>query len=158
MLKEIFPKMLPSNIYLDLKVSEGKQVLFYFLVLLSLVFILFPLPIQAQEGSFTIQVGTYQTKEYAEEKFFQLTSNLKKQDRKFLRIEYIQGYYVVRLGLFPSRKKGKEHLKRLKQFVSDAFIIRTHVPKHELMKWIEKNEKRGLILFNSSKQTIENLC
>ncbi|HMB30806.1 MAG TPA: hypothetical protein VKN82_03165, partial [Desulfohalobiaceae bacterium] len=75
MLKEIFPKMLPSNIYLDLKLFEEKQVVFYyFLVLLSLVFILFPLPIQAQESSFTIQVGTYQTKEYAEDKVFQLTS------------------------------------------------------------------------------------
>jgi hypothetical protein len=87
-----------------------------------------------KELHYTVQAGSYVPLNYAEKNLVLLEANIPEHMRDYLRIEYSEPYYTVRIGKFDGWKDSKILLEHVKKYFPDAYILKAYIKKENIKK------------------------
>ncbi|HSB52547.1 MAG TPA: SPOR domain-containing protein [Dissulfurispiraceae bacterium] len=76
---------------------------------------------------YSVQTGSFKTREFAERQYNLLKKNLSPQDLDQLRIEEYQEFHCVRVGRFPKRADAAAVLGRVRALVPQAYVARISI-------------------------------
>lgn len=116
---------------------EKKKLMIYFRRRLSsalLLVILLPILTYSAELIHTIQIGSHLVEHRAERQYGAVLAMLQEEERGYLRIEKIDGYYALRLGKFTTPRDAEGLLQKINTVYPGAEMMRAYVSNNKLVK------------------------
>jgi hypothetical protein len=83
---------------------------------------------------YTIQAGSFITVKRAEKQFLMIIQDLHEEYLEDLRIENVEGFYAVRLGIFEDYMSAEKFLETIKKQLSTATILKARMQDNRIIK------------------------
>ena len=109
-----------------------RQNSFYFsaakcLILIMAFLLVLPYCSYASGLVHTIQTGSFEDMDHANQQFDNIVQTLQKSEIDQLRIEHVGSYYCVRIGKFEAQPDAQKFLERLQPLFSDAMLLEAKI-------------------------------
>jgi cell division protein FtsN len=95
----------------------------------------------ADKTTYTIQTGSFNTSEHAQNQFLSIIQSLEERELDYLRIEEIGKLYTVRLGTFEDYAAADKTLQAIKPKFSETIIVKAYIKENRILKLYKKEEK-----------------
>ncbi len=92
------------------------------------------LNIHATSLIYTIQTGSFQIEEDAQEHFDSLAQGLDEKELAYLRIEKIKKFYALRLGKFENRVHAEKFLQENKEKLPEAIVLSAYYIEERILR------------------------
>lgn len=109
----------------------------------SIVLLLFVLNSYAIDEYYTLQLGSFKQEGPALKLYNRLLKNMDKTYLKFLRVETVKGYYVVRVGRYKSHAEAKKFSTVIKSRFPDSILMRAFYIRERIVREYDYPEDMG---------------